>query len=107
MSDLTLPDDLKEWQDALDDRDLARWLYDSCKVDLRAKAFAAERLILCNDRLERLRKEHMSSPQVGLEIESREESELPELVPGLDEIYGIYSEDEYHDNRERGRTNGE
>lgn len=105
MSDLTLPDDLKEWQDALEDRDVAKQAYDSFNGSLQAKALLAEVLIGAMKRVEKLRMAHHEGQRIkfALDLTDRQEHELYE-PRAIDETYGIYSEDEYFDNRERGRN---
>lgn len=100
MSDLYLHDDLKQWQDALDALDAAR------AVLAKTGGWAIpEHIAVFNaqERVRLLRKEHaVTAEEIG-----------PALLTGsrdnrnphqFDEIYGIYSEDEWHDNRERMRN---
>lgn len=94
--DLYLPDDLKQWLDALDARDIANQRLLAAQ-NIYAITAAAQEAAYWVDVVDQLRKEHACAGNACL-IEPREESGFPDLVTGT------YNEDVFHDNRERLRN---
>ena len=103
-----LPDDLKEWQDALDDRDNAKHAYESYTGnDMRAAARLCEVYLGASHRVERLRKEHHEGQRIkfALDFADSRESIWDEMAEDFEHNRNkVYSEDEYFDNRERARS---
>lgn len=111
----------REFLDALDARDAAKHSWELVKgsTSFSTQADAAMALMEAEGKLKYLREIHkpyrreldpdyLFPAKSAGRIEPQEESGLPELVPGYrDEgvsYRGVWTEEEYHDNRERLRS---